>query len=216
MRLLLVGPPGAGKGTQARRLAEEMGVPHIASGDLLRAAIGAGTKLGLEAKSYVDRGDLAPDVVVVRIVSDRLTEPDASAFVLDGFPRTKEQALALDNVLAKLDLPLEQVIHLEVPDDEIVERLAARRYCPECHRAYHMLHDPPRSDEVCDDDGSKLARRPDDEPHTVRHRLAVQYHEPIGPLLNHYKDRGILVSVEGVGTVEEVAERVAKVAEEFR
>lgn len=216
MRLLLVGPPGAGKGTQARRLAEELGVPHIASGDLLRAAIGDGTPLGRKAKSYVDRGDLVPDDIVVRIVAERLRQRDATSFVLDGFPRTKEQALALDLVLEELGRPLQQVIHLEVPDDEIVERLAARRYCPECSRPYHMLHDPPRSNEICDDDGAKLARRPDDEPHTVRHRLAVQYHEPIGRLLNHYKARGVLTSVEGVGTVDEVAEQIAKVAEEFR
>jgi adenylate kinase len=214
VRLLLVGPPGAGKGTQARRLAEREGVPHVASGDLLRNAISASTPLGIEAKKFMDVGDLVPDDVVVGVVSERLSDPDAKDFVLDGFPRTKEQALALDRVLSELGRPLERVIHLEVPDDEIVERLSARRYCPECHRVYHMLHDPPKSDEVCDDDGCRLVRRPDDDPETVRHRLAVQYHAPIGPLLDHYENLRLVISVDGVGPVDEVAERVTKVAEE--
>lgn len=213
MRILLVGPPGAGKGTQARRLAEAKDVPHIASGDLLRAAIAAGTDLGMQAKTNMDRGDLVSDDVVVRIVADRLSSDDATSFVLDGFPRTKAQAVALDDVLNGLGRPLEAVVHMEVPDDEIVERLAARRYCPECHRPYHMLHDAPDDDEVCNDDGAKLARRPDDDPDTVRHRLAVQYHKPIGPLIEYYEGRDLLQSVDGLGTVEEVAERIAKVAE---
>lgn len=211
MRLLLIGPPGAGKGTQARRIAEGFEAPHIASGDLLRAAIADGTSLGLTAKTFMDRGDLVPDDVVILIMAHRLSADDATAFVLDGFPRTREQAIALDAVLEELGRPLERVVHLEVPDDEIVERLTARRYCPECGRPYHMLHDPPRDDETCDDDATKLVRRPDDDPTTVRHRLAVQYHEPVGGLLAHYaKTPGLVVAVDGIGTVDEVTERIEK------
>lgn len=216
MRLLLLGPPGAGKGTQARRIAEEHGVPHIASGDLLRDAIRRQTPLGTEAKRWMDEGDLVPDDVVVQIVAERLEAPDAEGFVLDGFPRTREQAAALDRMLDGAERSLDAVIHLEVPDEKIIERLSGRRMCPTCQRAYHMVYDPPAEDERCDEDGTGLVRRRDDEPETVRHRLEVQYHAPIRGLLAYYAEQGRLCTVDGLGSVEEVATRLDEAIEKAR
>jgi adenylate kinase len=213
VRVLLVGPPGAGKGTQARVLAERMGALHIASGDLLREAIDRETPLGKQAKSYIQRGDLVPDDVVVGVVAERLKRPDAESFVLDGFPRTEAQARELGRVLGDLDRPLDIVVHLEAPDDEIVARLSGRRLCSRCQRAYHVVHDPPREPGKCDDDGAELVSRPDDDPETVRHRLRVQYHEPIRGLLDFYRDAGLVVPIDGVGPVEDVTERIAKAVE---
>lgn len=208
MRVLLVGPPGAGKGTQARRLCDALRVPHIASGDLLREAIDRETDLGLEAKGFMSRGDLVPDGVVVEIVAERLRRPDAEGFILDGFPRTRDQAVALDRVLDDLSRPLDAVVHLTAPEEKIVERLSGRRICPTCQRAYHMVYDPPADDERCDDDQTPLITRPDDEAETVRHRLEVQYHEPIRGLIDYYDEQGAVIAVDGLGTVDEVAARL--------
>lgn len=208
MRLLFLGPPGAGKGTQARRVADRLGVPHIASGDLLREHVATGTPLGVEAKRYMDRGDYVPDDLIIELVSQRLDEPDAaSGFVLDGFPRTQAQARSLDGYLADHATPLDGVIRLVVPSDVIVERLSGRRLCPTCQRAYHIAYDPPDDDELCDDDGTRLITRPDDEADVVRRRLCV-YEEATEGLLAYYEDAGLLVRVDGVGEVEEVAKRV--------
>lgn len=212
LRLLLLGPPGAGKGTQARRLSEDHDVPHVASGDLLREAVTKGTSLGLEAQAYMDRGDYVPDDLMIRFIAERLEEPDAEGFVLDGFPRTMAQARALTRRLEELGRPVDLVIALEVPHDRIVERLAGRRLCPECQRAYHMTYDPPRNDERCDVDGNRLVTRPDDEPDTVRHRLRV-YAEATEGLRDHYEDLGLLVVVDGEGDPEEVSERIDKAVE---
>ena len=213
LRLLFIGPPGAGKGTQARRVAEGLGVPHIASGDLLREAIRAGTPLGLKAKEYMDRGELVPDDLMIGFISDRIEQRDARAgFVLDGFPRTLQQARALDAALAEGGIALDGVLHLEVPDELIVERLAGRRTCPTCQRAYHMLYDAPKTDERCDDDGAALTARPDDAPDTIRRRLEV-YNEATSGLLSYYEDGERLVTVDGVGYVEDVAERIDKAIE---
>jgi len=212
VRLLFVGPPGAGKGTQARRLADEHGAAHFASGDLLREAIAAGTALGVKAKEFVDRGDLVPDDVMIDLMGERIAATDDAGYVLDGFPRTQVQAEVLDGLLADMDKPLELAVQLVVPDDDIVDRLSGRRTCPTCQRAYHMRHDPPADDERCDDDGSSLERRSDDDPDTVRHRLVV-YREQTEGMLDHYDRAGILVRVDGVGAPDEIAERLCKAVE---
>lgn len=208
MRLLIVGPPGAGKGTQARRLADCGGVPHVATGDLLREQVAARTPLGQKAKEYMDRGDYVPDEVMIDMIRERLGADDArEGFVLDGFPRTDDQAGALDELLTDRGQSLDAVLVLEVPQDEIVRRLSGRRLCPECQRAYHMDDDPPADDERCDDCGSPLVQRSDDEPQTVRHRLEV-YARLTEWLLGHYERKGLARRIDGVGTVEEVAQRI--------
>ncbi|MEX2539143.1 MAG: adenylate kinase [Actinomycetota bacterium] len=204
----MAGSPGTGKGTHGRRLAADLGVPHIATGDLLRDQVAAGTQIGREAKAYMDRGDYVPDGVMVGMIRERLASPDAEkGFILDGFPRTQVQAKELDQLLADLGQALDAVLILEVPIDEIVERLSARRTCPKCQRAYHMRDDPPADDERCDDDGTPLSRRTDDEPETVRHRLKV-YADRTAGVIEHYDTDSIVRRVEGNASVEEVTMRI--------
>lgn len=207
MRLLMAGSPGAGKGTHGRRLSADLGVPHIATGDLLREQIAADTPTGRRAKAYVDGGDYVPDEVMMEMIRERLSQPDAEkGFVLDGFPRTDAQATMLDKLLAEQGQVVDAVILLEVPTDEIVRRLSGRRMCPQCNRPYHMDDDPPRDDERCDDDGTRLITRSDDEPDTVRHRLKV-YADRTADLLDHY-DNGIVRRVDGTASIEEVTKRI--------
>lgn len=212
MRLLIVGPPGAGKGTQARILAERRGLDHIASGDLLRENIRAGTALGREAQSYMDRGDLVPDDVMIKAIEARIVDSDSKDFILDGFPRTQPQAEALDDLLERLGLPLDLVICLAVSDEKIIERLGGRRTCPACQRTYHMQYERPQDDERCDEDNTGLVLRADDQPDTIRHRLDV-YHDTTERMLDYYADRGLLTSLDGDGYVESVAERVDQAIE---
>ena len=208
MRLLMAGSPGSGKGTHSRRLANDLGISHIATGDLLREQVAAGTPLGREAKVYMDRGDYVPDKVMVDMIKHRLSEPDAEkGFILDGYPRTQTQATELDKVLADLGQQIDAVIILEVPVDEIVERLSARRTCPSCQRAYHMRDEPPADDERCDDDSTPLERRTDDEPDTVRHRLKV-YADRTAGVIEHYDVDSIVRRVNGEASVDEVAKRI--------
>jgi adenylate kinase len=208
VRLLIIGPPGAGKGTQARRLADLLTIPHIATGDLLREQVAAGTDLGRQAKGFMDRGDYVPDEVMIGMIRERLDAADAAGgFLLDGFPRTDVQAKTLDALLEETGRDLDTVLLLEAPTEEIVRRLSGRRTCPECQRAYHMDDDPPRTDEVCDDDGAKLVQRSDDDPETVRHRLSV-YEERTAGLVGFYAERGLVRKVDGTGTVDEVSERI--------
>ncbi len=208
MRAVLMGPPGAGKGTQAQVLAQGAGVPQVATGDILRRAREEGTALGRSAQSYMDKGELVPDEVMVGIIEERLRQPDAKAgFLLDGFPRTVPQAEALDRLLLQLAMPLEAVLLLEVPEDAIVRRLSGRRTCPNCGRSYHVENDPPPADGHCGTCGSELVTRTDDRPETVLSRLEV-YRRSTAPLKTYYQGRGILRSVEGVGTVEEVTARL--------
>lgn len=207
MRLQIIGPPGAGKGTQAVRLAERLGVPHLATGNLLRAAIAEGTELGLQAREFVERGDLVPDDLMIAFIAQRIDRPDCNGFVLDGFPRTVVQAKALDDMLEEAGRPLVAAIHLDVPEGELLRRLTGRRTCPTCHRSYHLESSPPDVDEVCDDDGSRLEIRADDEPDTVKHRLVV-YRAETSELIGYYEDAGLLVHVLGVGSVDEVHERM--------
>ena len=213
MRLLIAGSPGAGKGTHGRRLAADLGVPHIATGELLRDQVSLGTALGCEAAGYMDRGDYVPDELMVEMLKDRLSKPDAqNGFILDGFPRTRGQANALDKVLADVGHQIDAVLLLEVPFEEMVRRLSGRRTCPKCQRSYHMDDDPPKEDERCDEDGTALITRSDDEPDTVRHRIKV-YEDRTAGLIDHYEADGIVRRVNGEASVDEVSKRIDEVLE---
>jgi adenylate kinase len=208
MRAVLMGPPGAGKGTQAKFLAKDAAVPQIATGDILRKAREEGTPLGKEAQSYMDRGDLVPDAVVIGLIEQRLAEPDAAqGFLLDGFPRTVPQAEALDRLLAEIQQPLEDVLLIDVPEEAIVRRLSGRRTCPACGRPYHVENDPPPSDGRCGSCGTELVTRQDDRPETVQARLKV-YGESTAPLRDYYAAKGLLRTIDGLGEVEEVTARL--------
>jgi adenylate kinase len=205
-RILFLGPPGAGKGTQADRLAEELGIPHIASGDMFREEVAQGTELGGAAKRYLDAGEYVPDEVTIEMVSERLRRPDARrGFVLDGFPRTLAQAKALDG---RVDL--DAVILLDVPELEVVRRISGRRSCPEGH-VYHLEDEPPEQPGRCDRDGQPLYQRDDDREEVVRNRLRV-YRDQTEPVVDLYRDKGLLRRVDGLGDPDTVAKRVLEVA----
>jgi adenylate kinase len=197
LNLILLGPPGAGKGTQAERLVEDFGLPYYATGDILRAAVNNSTELGKKAKEYMDRGDLVPDDVICGVIMERIDSPEArDGFLLDGFPRTVGQADTLERGLENLDRRLTAALLLEVDDDEVVRRLSGRRVCVKNGHLYHVEFDPPKHDGVCDQDGSRLIQRDDDKPETIRHRLDV-YHDQTSPLIDYYEDRGILRRFRG-------------------
>ena len=205
LNLILLGPPGAGKGTQAERLRDEFELPHISTGDILRQAVADGTELGQTAKGYMDSGELVPDEVIIGVIIERLGEDDArDGFLLDGFPRTIGQADALADALGGLDRSLTPVLLIEVPDEEIVKRISGRRVNPESGRIYHVDYDPPREEGVDDVDGTPLIQREDDKPETVRNRLAV-YHEQTAPLVAYYDDQGLLHRFDGTAAPNEVA-----------
>ena len=209
-RVVFLGAPGAGKGTQARRLAAGWAVPQVATGDMLREAVAEGTPLGREAKRFMDSGALVPDEVVIGLVDERLARPDAaSGYVLDGFPRTVAQAEALDALLRRRGQDLDRVIFFDVSRDELLRRLTGRRICRQCGTAFHLISAPPRAAGRCDQCGGELYQRPDDAEATVAHRLDV-YQKQTAPLLDYYRDRGLLVRVEGEGPVERVAESIQK------
>jgi len=209
MRLIFIGPPGSGKGTQAKRLAARYGVPHISTGDMLREAIADDTALGREAAPIMASGGLVPDDLMIGIINDRLARPDAGrGFILDGFPRTTVQAEKLDNIVGNGSDPL-RVLQLLVPDDVLVKRTVLRRSCPECGAIYHLESAPPKSDMVCDRDGAALIHRPDDNEESVRKRLEA-FHRQTLPVATFYKAKGILRTVDGVGTLDEVFERIEK------
>lgn len=212
LNVVLLGAPGAGKGTQAERIVSEFDVPHISTGDILRAAVAAGTELGRTAQRHMEAGELVPDEVVIGIVGDRLAEPDAAAgFLLDGFPRTIDQARALDDILAEAGRDLSHVIVLDVPEQELIERLSGRRMCRGCGKGYHLTFDPPVDEGVCDACGGELYQRADDDEATVRNRLAV-YRAQTEPLVEHYRGKGILQTASGGGKMpDEVFERVAAI-----
>jgi adenylate kinase len=209
LNLILLGPPGAGKGTQAERLREDFALPHISTGDMLRAEVAAGSDLGLAAKRYMDAGDLVPDEVIVGMISKRVREPDANeGFLLDGFPRNAEQADALAKALEGLGRRLSGALLIEVPDDELVRRLAGRRVCVKNpSHIYHVEFDPPKHEGVCDQDGSRLMQRDDDKEETIRRRLEV-YHSQTEPLIEHYDEAGMLRRFDGTRHPDEVHARI--------
>jgi adenylate kinase len=206
VRIVLVGPPGAGKGTQAQFIASHLSVPKISTGDIFRANVGRGTSLGQKAREYMDRGDLVPDEVTIAMVRDRLAEDDAQeGFLLDGFPRNVAQAQTLEKILAEWEARLDLVLELVVDEDEVVRRLSGRRTCSQCGKIWHVLFDD-KKDDICDDCGGRLFQRDDDKEEVVRHRLEV-YQEQTSPLVSFYADEGILVGIDATGPVEEVTER---------
>ena len=203
--IVLLGPPASGKGTQAARLREALGLPHVASGDLFRENLKNETELGLKAKVYMDRGELVPDDVTIGMVMERLNRPDcAGGALFDGFPRTIAQAEALDQALAERGHRISVVPYIAVPDEVLVERVSGRRLCRVCGEAYHVKFNLPKRPGVCDDDGGELYQRDDDKPETVRKRLQV-YWEQTSPLIGYYRDRGILVEVDGDQAIDAVA-----------
>ncbi len=207
MRIVLVGPPGAGKGTQAHFIASQLAIPRISTGDIFRYNVANTTELGAKAKEYMDRGDLVPDEVTVAMVHDRLAEADAKAgFLLDGFPRNTAQAETLKKMLAEMDQKLTVVLELVVDEDEVVRRLSGRRTCRRCQRVWHVLYEPPSRPDVCDDCGGELFQRDDDKEDVIRHRLEV-YKSQTAPLVAFYADEGILVGIDATGPVEEVTAR---------
>jgi adenylate kinase len=215
LRLVLVGPPGAGKGTQAEFIAEHFAVPKISTGDIFRANVSGGTELGRVAKKFMDAGDLVPDEVTNAMVRDRLAQPDArDGFLLDGFPRNVAQAGELDGMLAELEAPLSVVLDLDVDFDEVVRRLSGRRTCKKCGHVWHLEYDPPAQPGICGKCGGELYQRDDDHPETVRHRLDV-YKQQTAPLIDFYREAGRLVAIDAQGAVEDVTERAIAVLEPY-
>ena len=213
-RVIFLGAPGAGKGTQARRLAAGSGVPQVATGDMLREAAAAGTPLGREAKRFMDQGALVPDEVVIGLVDERLSRPDAGkGYVLDGFPRTVAQAEALDALLRRLGQDLDRVVFFDVSRDELLRRLTGRRVCRQCGTAFHLVSAPPKAAGRCDQCGGELYQRDDDAEATVGRRLDV-YQTQTAPLLDYYRKRGLLVRVAGEGPVDQVAAAIQKAVRE--
>ncbi len=204
--IIFLGPPGGGKGTQAKILAERYGFRHISTGDLLREAVRKGTDLGRLAKSYMDKGELVPDDVMIGLIEEVMKEDERSV-IMDGFPRTLPQAEAFDSLLERLTIELLKAVLIDVPDEEIVRRLSARRVCPGCGAVYNMIYNPPKNDEICDVCGTKLIQRDDDRPETIKRRLAV-YRRDTEPLVEYYRKKGKLASVNGVGAVEEITDRI--------
>ena len=207
MRLILVGPPGAGKGTQAVHIAEHFGIPHISTGDIFRANLKEGTPLGLKAKEYMDAGNLVPDEVTNEMVKDRLTHDDvANGFLLDGYPRNVVQAGVLRAYLAEKSTPLDAVLELSVEDSEIIARLSGRRTCKECSASYHIQFNKPQVDGKCDKCGGELIQREDDKEAVIKHRLDV-YAEQTAPIVSFYREEGLLISMAATGDVDEITQR---------
>ena len=215
MRLVLVGPPGAGKGTQAQFISSNLSIPKISTGDIFRYNVSTGTELGRQAKAFMDRGDLVPDEVTIAMVSSRLQEDDAQVgFLLDGFPRNVPQAETLKKMLSEWDARLDIVLELVVDDDEVVRRLSGRRTCRKCGRIWHGVFDPPARQGVCDDCGGELFQRDDDQEETIRHRLDV-YQQQTRPLIAYYADDGTLLGIDATGPVEEITDRAMSALRRF-
>ena len=209
MRMVFLGAPGAGKGTQARLISESQGIPQISTGDILRAAVREGTPLGREAQGYMERGELVPDAVMVGLIRERLSGPDcANGFILDGFPRTLDQAAALDALLGELQKPLTHVFDVEVPREELLKRLTGRRVCRSCSASFHAVFNPPRAEGVCDHCGGELVQRADDNAQTVGKRLDV-YGEQTRPLTAYYREKGLLRTIDGERPIAEIQREFA-------
>jgi adenylate kinase len=216
LNLILFGPPGAGKGTQAERLRKDFQLPYIATGDMLRGHVKEGTELGQEARRYMDAGDLVPDELILAMVSERLQQDDArDGFLLDGFPRTPEQAQALDEQLRSLVRRITAVLLLEAPDEEVVRRLSGRRICVKAGHNYHVEFDPPKHEGVCDQDGSRLIQRDDDKPEVVQNRLRV-YHEKTSPVIDYYDEQGLLRRIDGTRDPADVHDHIRAVIATLR
>lgn len=214
--LILFGPPGAGKGTQAERLRNDFQLPFISTGEMLRANVKEGSELGRRAQEYMDAGELVPDELIVAMVADRLQQDDAQdGFILDGFPRTIEQAGALDKQLADLGRRVTAALLIDVPDDEVIRRLAGRRVCVKAGHNYHVDFDPPKRDGVCDQDGSRLIQRDDDQPDVIRNRLRV-YHEKTAPLIDYYDAQGLMRRIDGTRPAAEVHDHIRAVIATLR
>ena len=211
MKIIMLGAPGAGKGTQAKMIAEKYGLSHISTGDIFRANIKNGTELGKEAKEYMDKGLLVPDELTVRLLLDRVAQDDCkNGYVLDGFPRTIPQAEVLDEKLSELGEKVDYAINVDVPDENIVNRMSGRRACLSCGATYHIVSIPPKKEGICDVCGSELVLRDDDRPETVQNRLKV-YHEQTQPLIDFYEKKGVLRSVDGTLPMEEVFTAITKI-----
>ena len=214
MNIVLFGPPGSGKGTQAKLLAERYGVPHISTGDILRGNLNNETKLGLEAKTYMDKGELVPDDLLIGLIKDRLSEPDcASGFLLDGYPRTLPQAEALSKILSEQGKNLDVVLNIDVPDEKLLKRLAGRRMCV-CGASYHILFNKPKQEGICDLCGSKLYRRDDDKEEAILNRLDV-YKNQTRPLIDHYTQAGVMLTINGAADIEVVFNEICRLLDGF-
>ena len=211
MNIIIMGLPGAGKGTQAAKIIKKYSIPHISTGDMFRLAIKNETDLGRQAKAFMDQGELVPDEVTVGIVKERLSQSDVKdGFLLDGFPRTVDQAEALNNIMTELNSQIDQTIYVEVPEEELMNRLTGRRICETCGATYHLVFNPPKTEGICDLDGGKLYQREDDNPETVQTRLEVNIKQT-APLLDFYKGLGVLATVDGSKDIEEVFEEVDEI-----
>ncbi|PTF49203.1 adenylate kinase [Staphylococcus chromogenes] len=216
MNMILMGLPGAGKGTQASEIIKKYPIPHISTGDMFRKAIKDETELGKEAKSYMDRGELVPDEVTVGIVKERISEDDAKkGFLLDGFPRTIEQAEALNSILKDLGREIDAVVNIDVPEEELMNRLTGRRICEICGTTYHLVFNPPKVEGVCDLEGGKLYQREDDNPETVANRLDVNIKQS-KPILDFYSQKGVLKNIDGSKNINEVTEDVIRILESLK
>jgi len=215
MNIILFGPPGAGKGTQAKKMVDFYGIPQVSTGDILRANVREGTELGLAAKAYMDKGELVPDEVLIGIIKNRLKEQDCEkGFILDGYPRTIPQADALATILDEIDKPIDVVLNLEVPDEELVERISGRLMCNNCGASYHRNFNPPKKEGVCDVCGGELSQRADDREEAVQNRLNV-YKKQTQPLIDYYAKQGILVSLDGTKDINEVFGDIKAVLTKF-
>ena len=211
MKIIMLGAPGAGKGTQAKKIAERYGLSHVSTGDIFRANIKNGTELGMEAKKYMDQGMLVPDELTVKILLDRVAQEDCkNGYILDGFPRTIPQAEVLDKALTELGDKIDYAVNVHVPDENIVNRMSGRRACVSCGGTYHVVYAPTKKEGICDACGGELILRDDDKPETVQKRLAV-YHEQTQPLIDFYQNKGILVEVDGTKEMAEVFEAIVAI-----
>ena len=211
MKIIRLGAPGAGKGTQAKRIAEKYGIPHISTGDIFRANIKEGTELGMKAKEFMDQGLLVPDEVTIGMLLDRIKKEDCvNGYVLDGFPRTIPQAESLTKALEEMGQKIDYAVDVDVPDENIVSRMSGRRACITCGATYHVQFAPPKAEGICDKCGAELVLRDDDKPETVQKRLAV-YHEQTQPLIDYYRRAGVLVSVDGTQSMDQVFESIVKI-----
>ena len=211
MNLILVGPPGSGKGTQAKMLIDKYGIPQISTGDILREAVKEGSPLGMKAKALMDKGSLVSDDIVIGIIEDRLGKPDCKGgFILDGFPRTVAQSEALDNILVRMGLKIDHLINIEVDDGELMKRLTGRRTCRQCGQGYHVMFDPPKNEGVCNECNGELYQRDDDKEDTIKSRLKV-YHEQTAPVVGYYQEKELCRTVDGVGKMDEIFKRITDI-----